>query len=63
MYQCHVLVALLEKAKFPNISINNKFQNFPRPYSTYKPHAEDYLFINKKLFPQFIKHTKAKVIQ
>ena len=35
---------------YPNVFINNKFQNFPRPNFTYKPHTEAYLFIHKNGF-------------
>ena len=48
---------------YPNMFINNKFQNIPRPYSTYRPNTEGYLFIHKKWFSQFIQHIEAKVIQ
>ena len=48
---------------YASMFINNKFQTFPRPYSTHKPNTEGYLFIHKKWFPQFIQHIGAKVIQ
>ena len=35
---------------YPNMLINYKFQNFPRPYSTYNPNTEGYLFIKKNAF-------------
>ena len=43
--------------------INNKFQNFLRPYFTYKPNTEGYFFMHKNYFSQCVQHIKAKVIQ
>ena len=48
---------------YPKMFINNIFQNFRRPYSTYKANTEGYSFIHKKWFSQFIQHIAAKLIQ